>query len=42
LQTNPKDDWSSYIFYPFIKSKKEESEIGENFKKVKTSTLDAI
>lgn len=42
LQTDPKDDWTSHLFYPFIKSKKEGSEIGKDFKREKTTTLDAI
>ncbi len=42
LQTDPKDNWSSHIFYPIIKSKKEGSEISSNFKKEKTATLDAL
>lgn len=42
LQTDPKDNWSSHLFYPFIKSNKEGSEIGRGFKRENTATLDAI
>jgi len=42
LQTDPKDSWSSHIFYPFIKSEKEGSEIGKGFKREKSATLNAI
>ncbi|MEO1261614.1 MAG: sterol desaturase family protein [Bacteroidota bacterium] len=42
LQNDPKDDWSSHLFYPFIKSKKEGSELSKGFKKEKTSTLNAL
>lgn len=42
LQTDPKDDWSSHLFYPFVKSKKEGSEISKGHKKEDSTTLDAI
>ena len=42
LQTDPKDDWSSHLFYPFIKSKKEGSELSKGFIKEKSTTLDPI
>ena len=42
LQTDPKDNWQSHIFYPIIKSEKEGSEISEGFKKEKTTTLAAF
>ncbi|MGB0930474.1 MAG: sterol desaturase family protein, partial [Chitinophagales bacterium] len=42
LQTDPKDGWSSHLFYPFITSKKEGSEIAKDFKRTKTATLEAI
>jgi len=42
LQTNPKDDWASHIFYPFIKSKKVGSEISKDFRKEKSTTKDSI
>jgi sterol desaturase/sphingolipid hydroxylase (fatty acid hydroxylase superfamily)/CDGSH-type Zn-finger protein len=42
LQTDPKDDWTSHLFYPFVTSKKEGSEIGKDFKRTSTATKDAI
>lgn len=40
LQTDPKDDWAAHLFYPFIKSKKEGSEISSGYQKVKTTSLE--
>lgn len=42
LQTDPDDGWSAHLFYPFITSKKEGSEISKGFKRTSSSTLDAI
>ena len=40
LPNDPKDSWSSHLLYPFVKSKKEGSEIAPGFKKEKTTTLE--
>jgi len=42
LTTDPKDSWSSHLFYPFVKSEKENSEISKNYKREKTTTLEAV
>ena len=42
LQTDPKDDWSSHLFYPFIKSKKAGSEISKDFSRVSSTTSEPI
>ncbi len=42
LQTDPKDGWAPHMFYPFISSKKEGSEISKGFKREKSTTLEAI
>lgn len=42
LQVNPNDSWTSHLFFPFIKSKQQGSEISKDYSKEKTSTLDAI
>ena len=42
LQTDPKDDWTSHLFYPIIASGKEGSEIGRGHSKVKSATLEPI
>lgn len=36
LQTDPKDSWSSHLFYPFVRSKKVGSEISKDFVKEQT------
>ena len=38
LMDDPKDSWTSHLFYPFVKSKKAGSEISKDF--VKTSTAE--
>lgn len=40
LQTDPRDSWSSHLFYPLIKSGKAGSEIGPGHKKEKTTSLE--
>ena len=40
LPNDPKDSWAAHLFYPAIKSNKAGSEIGPNFKKEKTTTLE--
>ncbi|MFT6811214.1 MAG: CDGSH-type Zn-finger protein [Saprospiraceae bacterium] len=35
LQSDPKDGWASHLFYPFVKSNKDGSEISKAFKKEK-------
>ncbi len=42
LIDDPKDSWSSHLFYPFIKSNKEGSEISKGYKKESTATLEAM
>lgn len=42
LQTDPKDNWSSHLFYPFVTSGKEGSEIAKGSKKNSSITNDAI
>ena len=42
LQTDPKDSWSSHLFYPLIKSKKAGSEIAKDFKREKSTTLEPM
>ena len=42
LQTDPKDSWSAHLFYPFVRSKKEGSEIGRDFQREKTASLEAV
>ncbi|MEM1123110.1 MAG: sterol desaturase family protein [Bacteroidota bacterium] len=42
LQTDLKDSWSTQLFYPFITSDKEGSELARGYKKVSSKTNDAI
>ncbi len=42
LPNNPNDSWSAHLFYPFIKSKQEGSEIAKDFKRTQTATLEGI
>ncbi|MFT6938109.1 MAG: sterol desaturase/sphingolipid hydroxylase (fatty acid hydroxylase superfamily) [Saprospiraceae bacterium] len=40
LQTNPKEEWQAAYFYPLVKSKNTESEIGKGFEKNSTIILE--
>ncbi|MEM9722492.1 MAG: sterol desaturase family protein [Bacteroidota bacterium] len=42
LQTDPNDPWYAHVFYPFVKSPKEGSQIARNWKRVNTATNEPI
>lgn len=42
LPNDPKDSWQSHLFWPFIKSDKEGSELSKGFKFEKTTKLEPI
>ena len=40
LENDPQDGWAAHLYYPFIKSKKEGSELSKNYKKTITNSLE--